>query len=660
MKKLLYLVVLLIMPITGWGQTAVITGTAVGIGQTLVNPVTLQVQLIGCGQSTPTILPSGSVISNNYSVTANPTTFVATSTVYGNDIVQCGTQSLSTYAVTWNINNRPASPTGIYRVIEGQTCNISNGTCKPIGFTPPVVTNATNSMCAAGFNLQGYNSNFIPQCVQAPAVGPPGPTGPAGGANLAAGVTTLVKGTGTINQIVAATPGTDYIAPGTAAGGVLGGTYPNPTTTSLIKVAPTATQTVTQPIVSSVQTTLQANSTNGVFNEELFTGATVALRVNAAVAACGTQASCYVVIPTNAPTGSGWATPPSSVSIEDNRFSNGIGGFANGVPDFHFYHQYLVNAQGLQAWETLVGTTNSGPWALDLETIATDVAPQPTAHDGIHGNTGGLAIFSHRLGGNRGLWGANINIQYDNFTNVADGLEIDLGNNSTVADDPGDGSAGIALNLIGGTNTNRRSGIAILIGNVATQSNSGFVTAIGVNAYRDIGINLASSSTKLADISIALPDSLATKTAISVSSSTIANAQFAVFDDGSVRGTNIRGQMLYAIGAPVASLQGEQIGFNQSGNQDMSFANFHSSGPTGGFNFYSALNGASLASPIFKIDGAAGAVSWGAVGTVISDSAVVAQIGIATVGSVACIKASSPRTIGYCTGTSSASTCTCN
>src|SRR5882757_10674925 len=121
MKKLLYLVVLLIMPLAGWGQspTAIITGTALGIGQTLTLPVTLQVQLVGCGQDVPRIIPSGSVITNNYSVTAAAITFIATAPVYGNDIVVCGGQSYSTYAVTWNINNRPAAPTKIYRVVQG-------------------------------------------------------------------------------------------------------------------------------------------------------------------------------------------------------------------------------------------------------------------------------------------------------------------------------------------------------------------------------------------------------------------------------------------------------------------------------------------------------------------------------------------------------------
>lgn len=433
-------------------------------------------------------------------------------------------------------------------------------------------------------------------------------------------------------------------------------------TTPAIVPTPSGVQTVTQPIVGGMQTTLQANSINGQFNEELFTGSTVADRVNAAVAACGTQAGCYVIIPTNeTATTVGWATPPSNVSVEDQRFFGGNGFALNGNPDFHFYHQYLVNAKGLQAWETLPGTLNSGPWGVDIEAVSDGTAPQPTAHDGVHGNVGGLIIFAQRqTGSNRAMWGQNINVQYANFTNVMDGLEIDLNNNAS-ADDPGDGTAGIALNLIGGTNTSSRSGVAILVGNVASQTNSGFTTGIGINAVRDIAVNIASTSSKLADIFVSLPDSSAAKTAIAVSSSTIANAQFTVMDSGDVVAQKIRGLKFLSIGAPDLTMGGAELAFNQTGAQEMDLLSVHASGPPGGFNFYSAITGGSLGTPVFSVSGS-GVLAWGATGTAISDSAVVAQMGIATAGQIACIKATSPRTVGYCSGTitTGASACTCN
>lgn len=426
-----------------------------------------------------------------------------------------------------------------------------------------------------------------------------------------------------------------------------------------LMAAPTTGQTVVQP----AGTTFAANSLNGVFNEELFAGSTVPDRVNAAITACGSD-PCYITIPNYAPTnptGLNWSTTyGTNISIEDQRYSNGLGFANNAVPDFHYYHQYIVYAQGLQPWEQLPGTNNSGPWGLDIETTATDEGTQPDPHDGIHGNTGGLTIYANRLGGNRGLWGENINVQYANFSNVANGMEIDLSNNNPTNDDPGDGSAGIALNIIGGSATGKRSGVAILIGNVASQGpTTGFVTGIGVNAYSQFGINLASNSAKVADISIGLPDADPAKVAIAVSSSSIANSQFAVFDDGSVNAVNVRGQTVRSIGAPSTASVGGQIAFGGIGSQEMDLISVHTSGAPGGFNFFSSQNGGALGASLFSITPTG--VAWGATGTTISDSAVVAQIGTVTVGQVACIKATNPRTIGYCSGAvSGTSSCTCN
>jgi hypothetical protein len=275
MKKICLIIALLLTPLALVGQTptAVITGTAVGIGQTLTLPVTLQVQLVGCGQDVARVIPSGSIITNFQSVVAPSPTFIATATVYGNDVITCGGQSYSTYVVTWNINGRPAAPSKVYRVVQGQTCNISDGTCQSIGFTPPQINNATGFLCPTGQNLQGFNAQFVPQCVLAPPAGPIGPQGPAGtpgGAQVAAGITTLLKGTGTSNQTAAAIAGTDYPGFGSANTFTALQTLTNGLTVSAgtvtipggyTKTAPTAIQNIVQPGVTS----LGVNTLNNTF-----------------------------------------------------------------------------------------------------------------------------------------------------------------------------------------------------------------------------------------------------------------------------------------------------------------------------------------------------------------------------------------------------------
>lgn len=303
MKKLLYLVVLLIMPLAGFGQTSHILGNATGIGQTLTLPVQLQVQLVGCQNDVPRLIPSGSVITNQFTVTANPTTFAADALVYGNDTVICNNQSYTTYAVTWLINSRPAAPTRNYRVAAGATCNISDGTCLPIGFYPSQVQNSNGSLCPAGYNLQGYNSSFVPQCVLAPPAGPIGPQGPAGtagGAQVSAGITTLLKGNGTLNQTAAAIAGTDY--PGLGSVNTFSGLQ---TLNGGITVAGTATlpggyakttSAASQTIAQSGTTSLGVSNINNLYNASLAAGSDIGAKVNAVIALCAGN-PCPIYIP---------------------------------------------------------------------------------------------------------------------------------------------------------------------------------------------------------------------------------------------------------------------------------------------------------------------------------------------------------------------------
>jgi len=210
MKKFIILFLFIVtFSISGNSQTAIITGIDTNLVGAVGQAVTLQVQIVNCGTQTP--LANGTtVITNSYTFTANPSTGIVTGTVYGNDIIKCGTQNYTLYAVTWNINGFPAAPTQQYRLTEGATCNISNGTCKPIGFVPPIIQKGTSAICQSpnGY-LAGFNADYSPNCQPTPT-GATGATGPQGPGGIGCGVGNCIQANYSIDQVMTGTSGANF------------------------------------------------------------------------------------------------------------------------------------------------------------------------------------------------------------------------------------------------------------------------------------------------------------------------------------------------------------------------------------------------------------------------------------------------------------------
>lgn len=195
------------MLITSFGfaqtiPTGIITGTATNIIGVLNTsyPVSLQAQVVGCGAQVPLVV-NGSVITNTQTISVTSPAFVASMTVWGNNIISCGGQNYTLYALTWLVNGFPAAPTATYRITQGQTCNISDGSCLPIGFVPAVISKSAGAYCPSitpQFN--GFNPDYTPNC----SIGTPGPAGPIGpsGAFSQAGFLSAAAYNGTFAAMV--------------------------------------------------------------------------------------------------------------------------------------------------------------------------------------------------------------------------------------------------------------------------------------------------------------------------------------------------------------------------------------------------------------------------------------------------------------------------
>jgi len=176
---------------------------------------------------------------------------------------------------------------------------------------------------------------------------------------------------------------------------------------------------------------------------------------------------------------------------------------------------------------------------MDLEAHATAGG---FSGNGARANSGALLLFSDRRPeSNRPNWGADVNVQYSNLNNQTRGIEIDLVNAGNI-DDPGDGTVGVGEQIIASGNTGTKAGVGLMING----SNTTFQTDAVLTSYSKIGLHLSSSASKTADIAISSSDESPTIPAIVLTSSSLASAQFTLFDDGSLRGNKISATSLTA------------------------------------------------------------------------------------------------------------------
>lgn len=264
--------------------------------------------------------------------------------------------------------------------------------------------------------------------------------------------------------------------------------FQNPNSCTIAGCLPISGGTLTGPLIG---TTITAQNTNGILNEELFTGSSVALRVNAAEGVCTAvyNATCVIQIPTYAPSGLGWNVPTNNITIEDFRFANGSGLVANQLP-VQFGNTYIEYHAG--ANDPYEATTDSGKSVLAISAFA----------DGGTNNSNNqanlLGIFASNIrsaSSARSVWGINPNVGfYNNTASVAagataTGMEIDL-NNFGPLDDTGLLSRGILIN----TGDGFKTGIGILF-TAGGPTGSGFEIGEAINNYHSTGIQMQSGDT---------------------------------------------------------------------------------------------------------------------------------------------------------------------
>ena len=159
------------------------SATVTAQGGFSLNPgdvLTLTAQIIGCSSNLPlynkipvSITPNQTPQSPFTADSSQVVSFV----LPGNDVLLCGGQNYTMYAVTWKVNGSPVAPTKTYRFADNTAQNLN--TLTPIGFVPPVITNTAGINCPSGSVLTGFDVNYQPHC--GPVVTTPMPVASAAG-----------------------------------------------------------------------------------------------------------------------------------------------------------------------------------------------------------------------------------------------------------------------------------------------------------------------------------------------------------------------------------------------------------------------------------------------------------------------------------------------
>lgn len=263
-------------------------------------------------------------------------------------------------------------------------------------------------------------------------------------------------------------------------------------------IAPAQTEAQSQgkadcAVGSACKMSITQTNINGVLNEEAFTGASIAARVNAAVTACGSTV-CHIVIPPYAPLGVGWTLPlPNNVTIIDQRGINSLGFASSQAPNLRSVIQYMTYRGADQRFEE--DETGSGVFTMDLESSS---ASGGHTGDGGKANAGALLLYAERTGGSRPIWGTDINVQCRNLNNFCNGLEIDMVNQGAGKDAGGtmNGELIIASGGVGNT---------VGAGLVIQGSGSEWKFGETIQSYTAVGLQLLPTAGRNADVLVIPP-----------------------------------------------------------------------------------------------------------------------------------------------------------